>query len=83
MNGTSKSGSKFNTTKSMGKIRYSTYTSTYSTTPSSVATDLSIDYKFRVVGLRLPNPNFLYIEVGIKFMITPNHTTLGHGYSDL
>lgn len=71
MNGTLGSGSKFNTIKSTGKISDSTCTSTSSTTPSGLATDLSANYKIMAVGLGLPNPSFMYIEVGIKFMLAP------------
>lgn len=71
INWTSRSGLKFSTTKSTRKIIDPTFTSTSSTTPSGLATDLSSNCKTMVVGLGLPNPSFLYSEVGIQVMVSP------------
>ena len=63
--------------KSMGKIKFSTFTSTLSTTHLGCLINQLANYNNIVVGLTHPNPNFLKIKNGIKLMLAPKlHKTL-------
>ena len=65
------------TTKSTGKINFSTFTKTSSTIPHGYLMDLSASCNDIVVGLGSPSPNFLKSDKGNKLILAlESHKTL-------
>ena len=58
-------------TKSIGKINFSTLTSTSSRTPSGRAMDLSVICNVIAIGMSSPKLNLYTTDKGIKLILAP------------